>query len=323
MNFAILTSGGDSPGMNAAIRAFVRSMHFHGHKTFGVMRGYSGLIDNDIEELIPKDVGNIIQRGGTILKTSRSQNYLQKKFRLIAYKNLKKHKISGLCVIGGDGSYKGAYTLNQESGIPVIGIPGTIDNDIKNTDYTIGHETAVQNAIDAIDKIRDTALSHDRVFFIEVMGKNSSALCQRIALCTGAEMSIDPKSDLPDEEIVKHIQRGQKRGKMSSIFVVAENEVPGRSYDIQKLMLLKHKINSHVCILGHIQRGGAPVAMDRYFATLMGARAADHLLKKTKIPAAAMVVKNSQVQTLPLNKCLVKVERHDAEISQLLSVLSI
>jgi 6-phosphofructokinase 1 len=324
MNFAILTSGGDSPGMNAAIRAFVRSLHYHGHKTYGIMRGYSGLIENDIEELSPKDVGNIIQRGGTILKTSRSQDYLQKKVRLNAYKNLKKLKISGLCVIGGDGSYNGAYTLYRESGIPVIGIPGTIDNDIINTDYTIGHETAVQNAIEAIDKIRDTALSHDRVFFIEVMGKNSSALCQRIALCTGAEMSIDPKSDLPDEEIVKLIKRGQKRGKKSSIFIVAENEVPGRSYDIQKLMFLKHKINSHVCILGHIQRGGAPVAMDRYFATLMGAKAAEFLAKKSKhVQAAAMVIKNSSVQTIALHKCLTKVERNDALLSQLLMELSV
>jgi len=311
MNFAILTSGGDSPGMNAAIRAFVRSMHYHEHKTFGIMRGYSGLI------------GNIIQRGGTILKTSRSQEYLEKKIRLIAYKNLKKLKISGLCVIGGDGSYNGAHTLYKESHIPVIGIPGTIDNDISNTDYTIGHETAVQNAIEAIDKIRDTALSHDRVFFIEVMGKSSSALCQRIALCTGAEMSIDPKSDLPDDEIVKLIKRGQKRGKKSSIFIVAENEVPGRSYDIQKLMLLKHKIHSHVCILGHIQRGGAPVAMDRYYATYMGAKAAEYLIRKPKRGASAMVVKNSKVQLLALNKCLTKVERHDAELSRLLAELSI
>lgn len=322
MNFAILTSGGDSPGMNAAIRAFVRSMHFKGHKTFGIMRGYAGMIENDIQQLTPKDVGNIIQRGGTVLKTSRSADFLQKKFRQIAYKNLEKLKISGLCVIGGDGSYKGAYTLAQESKISVVGIPGTIDNDILNTDYTIGHETAVQNAIDAIDKIRDTALSHDRVFFIEVMGKSSSSLCQRIALCTGAEMSIDPKSDLPDDEIVKLIQRGQKRGKKSSIFVVAENEVPGRSYDIQKLMLLKHKISSHVCILGHIQRGGAPVAMDRFYATLMGAKASQVLLDKKKSPTA-LVVKNSNVQVLPLNKCLVKVAKHSDEIAQLLAKLSI
>lgn len=322
MNFAILTSGGDSPGMNAAIRAFVRAMHFYGHKTYGVMRGYSGLIENDLQILTTKDVGNIIQRGGTILKTSRSSEYLEKKYRLIAYKNLKKLKIDGLCVIGGDGSYKGAITLHKESKIPVIGIPGTIDNDISHTDYTIGHETAVQNAIEAIDKIRDTALSHDRVFFIEVMGKNSSALSQRIALCTGAEMCIDPTSDLPDDDIIKLIQRGQKRGKKSSIFIVAENEIPGRSYDIQKVMLLKHKINSHVCILGHIQRGGAPVALDRYYATLMGARASQYLLSKDK-SAGALIVKNSVVQVASLRKCLVKIERFNDEIATLLTQLSI
>ena len=323
MNFAVLTSGGDSPGMNAAIRAFVRSMHFHGHKTYGVMRGYAGMIENDIEELTPKDVGNIIQRGGTILKTSRSAEFLQTKYRQMAFKNLKKLKIQGLCVIGGDGSYKGAHTLHQEFTLPVVGIPGTIDNDIQNTDYTIGHETAVQNAIDAIDKIRDTALSHDRVFFIEVMGKNSASLCQRIALCTGAEMSIDPKSDLPDDEIVKLIRRGQKRGKKSSIFIVAENEVPGRSYDIQKLMHLKHKISSHVCILGHIQRGGAPVAMDRFYATLMGAKASRYLLGKKNSNSVALVVKNGQVLIQPLNKCLTKVTKYNPEVGKLLTTLSV
>ena len=322
MNFAILTSGGDSPGMNAAIRAFVRSIHYYGHQTYGVMRGYAGLIENDLYKLMPKDVGNIIQRGGTILKTSRSAEFLEKKFRDKAYKNLRKHKIDGLCVIGGDGSFKGAYQLHQEMKIPVIGIPGTIDNDIKNTEYTIGHETAVQNAIEAIDKIRDTALSHDRVFFIEVMGKNSSALSQRIALCTGAEMSIAPNSSLPDDELTKLIHRGQKRGKKSSIIVVAENETPGRSYDIQKLMKLKHQIDSHVCILGHIQRGGAPVAMDRYFATMMGSKAANYL-RLPKAKAGATIVKGTDVKIVSLEKCLVKVARYNSEIQSLLSILSI
>lgn len=324
MNFAILTSGGDSPGMNAAIRAFVRSMHFYGHKTYGVVRGYSGLIENEFELLTPKDVGNIIQRGGTILKTSRSPEFLEKKYRQLALQNLKKLKISGLCVIGGDGSYKGAYQFHQESKLPIVCLPGTIDNDIKNTDYTIGHETAVQNAIDAIDKIRDTAVSHDRVFFIEVMGRNSSALSQRIALCTGAELSISPKDIFPDDAILKLIQRGQKRGKKSSIFIVAENEQSGRSYDIQKLMQLKHGISSHVCILGHVQRGGSPVAKDRFFATLMGANASSLFLKRSSTPiCVALCVKNDLVKPKPLQQCLSKTEVFSKEVASLLVQLSV
>lgn len=324
MNFAILTSGGDSPGMNASIRAFVRSMHFHGHKTYGIIRGYSGLVENDIHLLTPKDVGNIIQRGGTILKTSRCAEFMEKKYRQIAFQNLKKLKISGLCVIGGDGSYNGAYEFHQETKMPVVCLPGTIDNDIKNTDYTIGHETAVQNAIEAIDKIRDTAVSHDRVFFIEVMGRNSSALSQRIALCTGAELSISPKDNFPDEEILKLIERGQKRGKKSSIFIVAENEKAGRSYDIQKLMMLKHKISSHVCILGHIQRGGSPVAKDRFFATLMGANASEILLSSSRASTCvALCVKNEHIKSTPLNKCLSKTETYSRDIATLLVKLSV
>jgi 6-phosphofructokinase 1 len=323
MNFAILTSGGDSPGMNSIIRAFVRYLSFNGHNVYGIESGYQGLMENRLALLAPSDVGNIIQKGGTILKTSRSLEFLKPEGRKIAVANLKRKKIQGLCVIGGDGSFKGAIALSNEHGVKVVGVPGTIDNDISGTDYTIGHETAVETATAAIDKIRDTALSHDRVFFVEVMGKSSSALCQRIAICSGAEMAILPNTKIPHEEILRLIKRGEKRGKKSSIFVVAENDVPGRCYEIQKLMSKKHGVDSHVCILGHIQRGGTPSTRDRFFGTQMGALAAQALLEKNYQYPLATVVNNDTVALTNLHDCAEKVSRTDTKILQILSMVSV
>jgi len=326
VKFGILTSGGDGPGMNAIIRAFNRDLLYHGHQAIGIMRGYAGLIEADFITLGHAEVGNIIQKGGTILKTSRCLEFMEKTGRTKAFANLKKHKVQGLCVVGGDGSFKGALKLFEEYQIPIVGIPGTIDNDISGTEYTIGHETAVFNAMEAIDKIRDTALSHDRVFLVEVMGKNSSALCQRIAACTGAEMAIHSELNIPEKEIVSLISRGQKRGKKSSIFVVAENETPGRSYQIQKLLAQKYQINSHVCILGHIQRGGSPVAEDRIYGSQMGSLAAELLIKlaKQKTPQAhACVVRHQKVISVPLIECSKKISRFDDKLQELLSKLSV
>lgn len=280
--FAILTSGGDSPGMNCAIRAFVRTLIFNGHKALGIRKGYEGLIQNKFIELSASSVGNIMQRGGTILQSSRSEEFKKKEFREIAIKNLKDQGVDGLVVIGGDGSFKGAYKLWEEFNFPVIGIPGTIDNDISGTEYTIGHNTAVETAIQAVDKIRDTAFSHDRVFLIEVMGRNSASIAIKTALCSGAENVILPHQEIDYDEIADSVKRGIQRGKKGSIFIVAEGAREGRSYDIQVKLRDDYQIQSRVCILGHIQRGGSPSPKDRLIASEMGHKSALALLEFTQ-----------------------------------------
>lgn len=252
-------------------------MLYQGHKVVGIKRGYSGLLNKDFVNLTASSVGNIIQRGGTILQSSRCLKFHEKKFRKAAAQKLEEEKIKGLCVIGGDGSFKGAYALYNDFKVPVVGIPGTIDNDISGTEYTIGHDTAVQTAVEAVDKIRDTAFSHDRVFLIEVMGRNSSSLALKVGICTGAENVIVPGNEIPYQEIGDKIKKGEERGKKGSILIVAEGGKEGRSYNIQKELQDRFNIQSKVCILGHIQRGGSPSAMDRLIATEMGVLASQSL----------------------------------------------
>lgn len=319
--YAVLTSGGDSPGMNCAIRAVTRSAIFHGAEIYGIFNGYSGLIEDDIKKLETSNVGNILQTGGTILRTSRCPEFHQPETRAKAAAILKKRGIDGLIVIGGDGSYNGAYALHQEHKISVVGIPGTIDNDITGTNYTIGFDTAAQTGIEAVDKIRDTALSHGRVFLIEVMGRNSSALALHVAVCTGAENVIAPNMEVPLDEIASSIQRGVKRGKKSSIFIVAEGKTSGRSYEIQKSLLSNHQIDAKVCILGHIQRGGAPSGTDRLIATQMGDMAIQTLLAKSG--AYAVIMQDGKIQTTNLVNCLLKASGHNAELEKLIKKLSI
>jgi len=323
MKIGVLTSGGDSPGMNCAIRAIVRAgIHYH-HEIFGIYRGYAGLINGEISPLSLRDVGNIIQRGGTILRSSRCKEFHTLEGRSLATAQLNKWGIESLIVIGGDGTFNGAMALFQESKIPIIGIPGTIDNDITGSDYSIGFETAVENAVEAIDKIRDTALSHDRVFFVEVMGKNSAALAQRIAICSGAEMAILPNKPIPYQEIDTVIQRGLKRGKTSSIFIVAEGHVSGRAQEVKDETLKRFKIESHVCILGHIQRGGAPSTQDRFFATQMGLSAIEEMTQQ-KIPfPLAVVVRSAKVTIVPLNECLQKNMNASEDFAKSISITSI
>ncbi len=276
-SFAVLTSGGDAPGMNAAIRAVVRYGIANGCEVYGVTKGYSGLLGGEIHPLNLSSVANIIQRGGTILKTDRCEAFYRKAVRREAANILRRKGIDGLVVIGGDGSFTGAHLMERETGFPTIGIPGTIDNDIAGTDDTIGFDTAVNTAIDAIDRIRDTASSHDRIFLVEVMGR----ACGYIALMTGmgggAETVIVPERRQTVAEICKTIERGVKRGKTSSIIVVAEGPKPGLS---QKLAadLKKRGYGSRVCILGHTQRGGTPTAHDRVLASTLGAAAVAYLL---------------------------------------------
>jgi 6-phosphofructokinase 1 len=318
---AVLCSGGDSPGMNCAIRAIVRTGIGAGLEVFGIQKGYAGLLQGEVHQLHVSSVGNIIQHGGTILQTSRCPHFQSKEGRSEAALILKKNNIDALIVIGGDGSFNGANLLQSEHNIPVIGIPGTIDNDIDGTEYTIGFDTAVQNAVDAVDKIRDTANSHARTFIVEVMGRKSPAIALKVGICTGAENVVIPTSNIDYGKIANDIDRGIKRGKTSSIIIAAEGEVEGISHTIQKELKDKFQVQAHVCILGHIQRGGNPTPTDRLIASQMGYQAVKALLEGKM--ASATVVRNGKVMIAPLKDCLRKKNEYETSDVELLNTLSI
>lgn len=319
--FGILCSGGDSPGMNCAIRAVVRTAIFHGHKVLGIKRGYAGLLRGEFTEMGLSSVGNIIQRGGTILQTSRSPEFMKPEFRAKAAELLRVQGVDSLVVIGGDGSFNGAHALSTEQNFPIIGIPGTIDNDIAGTEYTIGFDTAVQTAIEAVDRIRDTAHSHARTFLVEVMGRNSAAIAIKVGVCTGAENVLLPHEEVDYKKIHEDMQRGMSRGKDSSIIIVAEGPVAGRSYAIQKTLSDRYQHDAHVCILGHVQRGGSPVSNDRFIASQMGSLAIESLLKGEK--SKVTVVRNGQVSLEDLSVCIQKVDSGFTEFKTLAEKLSI
>lgn len=319
--FGLLCSGGDSPGMNCAIRAVVRTAIFHGHKVMGIRRGYAGLLRGEFKEMGLSSVGNIIQRGGTVLQTSRSSEFMKPEYRQKAADLLRAQGIDGLIVIGGDGSFNGANALWTEQGIPVIGIPGTIDNDISGTEYTIGFDTAVQTAIEAVDRIRDTAHSHARTFLVEVMGRNSAAIALKVGVCTGAENVLLPHEEVDYKKIHEDVLRGIARGKDSSIIIVAEGPVAGRSYNIQKTLKDKFQQDAHVCILGHIQRGGSPTGNDRFIASQMGALAVEALLRGES--AKATVVQKGQVTLEDFSVCIKKNDAGLTEYKGLAEKLSI
>lgn len=298
---AVLTSGGDSPGMNCIIRSVVRTAIAHDIQVYGIYRGYAGLIKNEMELMNASSVGNIIQRGGTVLYTSRCPEFHDPKARAKAAQILKERNIDALIVIGGDGSFKGAHALRLEHGIKVVGIPGTIDNDLSGTDYTIGFDTAVNTAIGAVDKIRDTAQSSDRTFLIEVMGARSSSIAVKVGICTGAENVLLNNQEVDYQKIADDIRRGLQRGKNSSIIIVAEGEKPGRSYDIAKNLEEQCGISSKVCVLGHIQRGGSPTVEDRFYGAIMGKVAVETILKGKE--EAAVVVRDSKAIAVPLSDC--------------------
>jgi 6-phosphofructokinase 1 len=276
-SFAVLTSGGDAPGMNAALRAVVRYGIANGCEVFGVVKGYSGLIEGHFQQMDASSVANILQRGGTILKTDRCEAFYKKTVRRDAVERMRSRGIQGLVVIGGDGSFTGASLIEKETGFPTIGVPGTIDNDIAGTDDTIGFDTAVNTAIDAIDRIRDTASSHDRIFLVEVMGRSSGFIALQVGVGGGAETVIVPERKESLASICSTIERGIRRGKTSSIIVVAEGLVPGLSGKLAA-DLEKRGYKSRVCILGHTQRGGSPSAHDRMLASSLGAAAAAFLM---------------------------------------------
>ncbi|MGK5082352.1 6-phosphofructokinase [Bdellovibrionota bacterium FG-1] len=300
-SIAVLTSGGDAPGMNAAIRAVVRFGISHGCQVFGVHKGFSGLLEGQIDPLGPSSVANIIQRGGTILKTDRCEAFHKKSVRREAANILRRKEIDGLVVIGGDGSFTGAHLMEKETGFATIGVPGTIDNDIAGTEDTIGFDTAVNAAIEAIDRIRDTASSHDRIFLVEVMGRSSGFIALEVGIGGGAETIIVPERKESFQTIVKTIQRGIARGKTSSIIVVAEGEKPGLSARIGD-DLSQRGFSSKVCILGHTQRGGSPTAHDRLLASVLGSSAVAYLLAGK---SNAMVgVQKGRVALVPFRKVI-------------------
>ena len=278
-NIAVLTSGGDAPGMNAAIRAVVRTALFYKKKIYGVSRGYDGLIENSFAELDSKSVKGILAQGGTVLKSARSNLFKSKEGREKAAKNLKSLGINGLIVIGGDGTFTGAHLLHEEFGIPVIGIPGTIDNDLFGTDFTIGYDTATNTVINCIDKIRDTANSHNRLFIVEVMGRDAGFIALSAGVAAGALEIILPEMNTSIDELLDSVKRGAENKKISNIIVVAEGNKLGTPFEISEEIVSKYpNMDIKVTILGHVQRGGSPTTLDRVNASIMGVAAVEGLL---------------------------------------------
>ncbi len=317
----VLTSGGDSPGMNAAVRAVVRTAIYHGMEVYGIMRGYSGMVENDIFKMESKSVANIIQRGGTILKTSRCKEFFTHEGRKTAYENLKKHNINGLVIIGGDGSFRGAQIFSNEFDIPCIGLPGTIDKDIAGTDFTIGFDTAVNTAVEAIDKIRDTADAHDRLFIIEVMGRDAGYIALHSGIATGAENILIPERKTIIADIIKALEEKERRHKLVNLIVVAEGEEFGGANEVAKV--IKERLPQQevrVCILGHIQRGGSPSCMDRLIASRMGYHAVECLLEGRYNVFVGIV--NNKMNYTPLDEAVKKKQRISEEWMKVVKILS-
>ncbi|QYH38898.1 MULTISPECIES: 6-phosphofructokinase [Algoriphagus] len=320
---AVFTSGGDSPGMNACVRAVVRTAIFKGLEVYGVYRGYEGMIEGDIKRMHSYSVSNIVQRGGTILKSARSKEFRTPEGRKKAYDNLMKHGIEGIVAIGGDGTFTGAKIFFEEFGIPTIGCPGTIDNDLYGTDYTIGFDTAVNTALEAIDKIRDTAAAHDRIFFIEVMGRDAGFIAVESGIGGGAEFVMVPETATDIEGVVKSLKNLRKT-KSSSIIVVAEGDDAGNAEEIMQKVKSKIKDTTKefkVTTLGHIQRGGNPTARDRVLASRCGMAAVEGLLKG-EVNCMAGVM-NQQVVYTPFGDCIGKTKPLIEDHLKLIEILSI
>lgn len=277
---AVFTSGGDAPGMNAAIRAVVRTAAYNDLHVYGISRGYEGMIDGELARLDVRDVGNIIHRGGTMLKTARSQRFITAEGRKMAYESLLAYDIDACIAIGGNGTFTGADIFSKEYDIPMIGVPGTIDNDLYGTDFTVGFDTAVNTAIEAVDKIRDTADSHNRLFFVEVMGRNSGFIALSTAICTGAGSVLIPEIHTSIEELIDLLKKGVKRKKLFSVVIVAEGHPQGGAAQIaQKVKEAFDYYDTKVAIIGHLQRGGSPTGFDRLLASRLGFSAVEALLQ--------------------------------------------
>lgn len=318
---AVFTSGGDAPGMNACIRAVVRAGHYYGLDVYGIIRGYDGMISGDLMEMDDRSVSNIIQKGGTILKSARSEEFRTVEGRKKAYSNIKKLGIDGLVAIGGNGTFTGALKFHEEFGIPSVGCPGTIDNDLYGTDFTIGYDTAVNTCLASIDRIRDTADAHERAFFIEVMGRDTGYIAIRSAIGGGAEMAIMPEKKLPLKDILEKFRYGQSNSKSSHIVIVAEGETPGRSNEIaEKVKNEFPGLDIKVTILGHVQRGGAPTAADRVLASRLGLGAVEGLLKG-KSGVMAGVINRTLIYT-DFKDTITKKKPLNSDLSRMIEILN-
>lgn len=319
-NIAVLTSGGDAPGMNAAIRAVIRAGIYHGLNMFGVKRGYDGLVKGEIIPMDAKSVANIIQRGGTILKTARSDEFRTYEGRKQAYENIKKLNIDALVVIGGDGTFTGASKFIEEFDIPIIGIPGTIDNDLAGTDFTIGYDTAINTVVDAVDKIRDTAESHDRLFVIEVMGRDSGLIALRSGISTGAEAVLIPELEVDYNAIMKRLDSTRKN-KSSRIIIVAEGDEEGGLVVADKIKENFPHYDVRVSILGHIQRGGKPSCMDRVLASRLGVAAVEGLIAGRRGEMAGLI--SGEVNFTPFSKAIKHIDKINTNLTRIVEILSL
>ncbi len=319
-SIGVLTSGGDAPGMNAAIRAVTRAAIYEGWKVFGIYRGWEGLIMGDIKEFSSSSVSNTIQRGGTILKTARSDEFRTPEGRTKAYENIKKFGIDALVVIGGNGSLTGAQMLASEHDVPVIGLPGTIDNDLYGTDSTIGYDTALNTIMECVDKIRDTANSHDRIFFVEVMGRDAGFLAQNSAIAAGAEAAIIPEDQTDIDQLASFIGRGIRKSKNSSIVLVSEKD-GGAMHYAERVRQEYPQYQVKVSILGHLQRGGSPTAQDRILASRLGVASIEALKEGQR--NVMIGIKNDQIVYVPINRAVRYDKPIDKELINVLSILSI
>ncbi|WP_316817444.1 6-phosphofructokinase [Pedobacter nyackensis] len=322
-NIAVLTSGGDAPGMNACIRAVVRTGIYNGINMFGVLQGYQGLINNNINPMDARSVSNIIHLGGTVLKTARCLEFKTDEGMELAFKNLQAHDIDGLVVIGGDGTFTGAKRFGEKFGIRVMGVPGTIDNDLYGSDFTLGYDTAINTVIEAIDKIRDTADSHDRLFFIEVMGRDSGCIALRSAISSGAEAVLLPEKETSLDELITMLETGASTKKSSSIVIVSEGHKDGGAYDVAKKV--KERFNHYdtkVTILGHLQRGGSPSSFDRILGSRLGFAAVNELLKGNTMQMVGL--RGNEIKTTSIEEALTrhtfKLENDLLEMTKVLSI---
>lgn len=318
----ILTSGGDAPGMNAAIRAVTRTAIYNNYRVMGIKRGYYGLVYDEIEEFTSKSVSNIVQHGGTILKTARCKEFTTPEGRKRAYDNLLRAEIDALVVIGGDGTLTGARIFAEEYDIPIVGLPGTIDNDLGGTDRTIGYDTALNTIVEAVDKIRDTATSHERLFFVEVMGHMAGYLALNSAIASGAEAAIIPEMETEIDQLADLINRGFRKSKSSAIVLVAENPETGGAMGLaQRIKEEFEQYDARVTILGHLQRGGSPTAADRILASRMGAQAITALSEGQR--NVMIGIKNGELVYVPFSKATTHTKTIDHEGVELVKMLSI
>lgn len=318
----VLTSGGDAPGMNAAIRAVVRACAYNHIEVEGIFQGYQGMIEGDFKKLNERSVARILGRGGTILKSSRSKEFMEKSGREKAYQHLRKNNCDALITIGGNGTFTGAHIFNEEFGVPVMGIPGSIDNDLYGTDHCIGFDTATNTVVDCVDRIRDTATSHNRLFFVEVMGRNSGFIALKAGIATGAIAIVLPEDEMSVEELVETLRSTEESGKTSSIVLVAEGSKSGGAYEIAKKVNEKYaEYETRVSVLGHLQRGGAPSCYDRVLASRMGVAAVEGLLQGRKDVMIGII--NDRETYTPLEDAVTRrnlPNRDELRIARILSI---